>query len=410
MAGEITIHGTPEGQKVAGVRDANIEACYGTVGAKDILLMIEQKIVEGKPYCYYHYLLNEDIAQYSGRLGGYIGISLRTDLFSSQIFGIYGLLDQAFRTLVQPQLLARQGSGFRFKGPDISSELQQAVEKAVTFGVDTYFALQYQSQIRVTPQALIKDCNLLECEKPQVIDWLTKGNSLRVSAWAPRDDEQRRIKQYQAEVAQAKEQAKEQTALVAQERNRNAQLEKDLQISNKIIKEVNHDLEQAKLMKGVAPLLERFNKEIAPILAKLDLGLKTKTPASGSSILPVTRTKDNLETLSQTSRSPLSSSALTKYKSLLPLVNTILLLLLCVTVFLSRGSLSSDEGSSSASTKKTVFFTSDGEESEKTQGGDSVTGSSPKDSVGRGLQTKNGQPNGFFPAANSNTQPNELYS
>ena len=82
MAWEITIHGTPEGQKVAGVRDANIEACYGTVGAKDILLMIEQKIVEGKPYCYYHYLLNEDIAQYSGRLGGYIGISLRTDLFS----------------------------------------------------------------------------------------------------------------------------------------------------------------------------------------------------------------------------------------------------------------------------------------------------------------------------------------
>ncbi|MDO5075203.1 MAG: hypothetical protein Q4D66_04925, partial [Bacteroidales bacterium] len=204
-----------------------------------------------------------------------------------------------------------------------------------------------------------------------------------------------------------KEQAKEQTALVAQERNRNAQLEKDLQISNKIIKEVNHDLEQAKLMKGVAPLLERFNKEIAPILAKLDLGLKTKTPASGSSILPVTRTKDNLETLSQTSRSPLSSSALTKYKSLLPLVNTILLLLLCVTVFLSRGSLSSDEGSSSASTKKTVSLTSDGEESEKTQGGDSVTGSSPKDSVGRGLQTKNGQPNGFSPAANSNTQPNE---
>lgn len=95
---EIFVHGVPNGQSFWGKEeDRNYFGnFYGQSGSDAVKYLIQTRSSNGKTYCYYNYLVYQNVIGNDGREGSYFGLSIRFDAYCKDFIGIYKILDTVF--------------------------------------------------------------------------------------------------------------------------------------------------------------------------------------------------------------------------------------------------------------------------------------------------------------------------
>jgi peptidoglycan hydrolase CwlO-like protein len=131
---EILLHGVPSGQDYYGLKEEQkITESFYSSSNESVKFVVEAKKNGNNPYLYYTYLRYKGIVGAGGRPGSYIGITLRLDMYYTDVVHMYNLLDIAFKKYIVGSLLTPTGESYKYISPDFSSkkseieQLQQGI-------------------------------------------------------------------------------------------------------------------------------------------------------------------------------------------------------------------------------------------------------------------------------------------
>lgn len=122
---EVFIYGTPTGNCFYGQADEKIYFDTFYNGDKENYLSIKiRKAGDNKVYCYYNYLVYQNVIGKNGRPGSFFGITLRLDAYCLNIKNIYGILDITFNSYVRGELFDDVGGNLRYIVDDFNDTLK----------------------------------------------------------------------------------------------------------------------------------------------------------------------------------------------------------------------------------------------------------------------------------------------
>ena len=132
---EIFVHGVPNGQSFWGKEeDRNYFGnFYGQSNSDVVKYLIQTRSSNGKAYCYYNYLVYQNVIGSDGREGSYFGLSIRFDAYCKDFIGIYKILDVVFTAHVQNKILKAQNGKYKYVVADFgsASELMGNIKDAI---------------------------------------------------------------------------------------------------------------------------------------------------------------------------------------------------------------------------------------------------------------------------------------
>lgn len=113
---EVFIHGVPYGESFYGKdEDRNYFGSFYDQSCSDpVRFFIQTRMLNGKKYCYYNYLMYNNIIGNDGRSGSYFGMSVRFDAYCKDFINIYKILDVAFCACVQNKILKVQNGNYKY--------------------------------------------------------------------------------------------------------------------------------------------------------------------------------------------------------------------------------------------------------------------------------------------------------
>ena len=135
---EILLHGVPSGQDYFGIKEEQkLAESFYTSSNESVKLVVEARKNGNTPYVYYTYLRYKNIVGAGGRSGSYIGITLRLDMYYTDVVHMYNMLDIAFKKYIIGALLTSTGESYKYISPDFNSkkseieQLQQGILKLI---------------------------------------------------------------------------------------------------------------------------------------------------------------------------------------------------------------------------------------------------------------------------------------
>lgn len=135
---EILLHGVPSGQDYFGIKEEQkLAESFYTNSNESVKLVVEARKNGNTPYVYYTYLRYKNIVGAGGRSGSYIGITLRLDMYYTDVVHMYNMLDIAFKKYIIGALLTPTGESYKYISPDFNSkkseieQLQQGILKLI---------------------------------------------------------------------------------------------------------------------------------------------------------------------------------------------------------------------------------------------------------------------------------------
>lgn len=135
---EILLHGVPSGQDYFGIKEEQkLAESFYTSSNESVKLVVEARKNGNTPYVYYTYLRYKNIVGAGGRSGSYIGITLRLDMYYTDVVHMYNMLDIAFKKYIIGALLTPTGESYKYISPDFNSkkseieQLQQGILKLI---------------------------------------------------------------------------------------------------------------------------------------------------------------------------------------------------------------------------------------------------------------------------------------
>lgn len=132
---EIFVHGVPNGQSFWGKEeDRNYFGnFYGQSNSEAVKYLIQTRSSNGKTYCYYNYLVYQNVIGSDGREGSYFGISIRFDAYCKDFIGIYKILDTVFTAHVLNKILKVQNGNYKYIIADFvsASEMMGNIKEAI---------------------------------------------------------------------------------------------------------------------------------------------------------------------------------------------------------------------------------------------------------------------------------------
>lgn len=272
MNWEVIIHGTPEGQKIAasadGKSDQHILSYY--TDSEGIYMKAEHAGSGGRQYCYYHYL-HYGLLQNSGRSGGYLGITLRSEKCSEKLSEIYSLLQIAYMKVAE-NLLEKKGAQIVFKQREIEAKVHQEIEDFFSPYIKTLFGNSKQNPIvsNSKPYDLNPSDAALSVD---VAAAFAKGATFRISAAFPTQNIRKQLKSIEEEREQLQEnirQAQEKILNASQKNQKILQKqlkERDNTISDLNTKLRNKQKEQEKLIAQKEDLVTAINESAGRLLS-----------------------------------------------------------------------------------------------------------------------------------------------
>lgn len=113
---EVFIHGVPYGESFYGKdEDRNYFGSFYDQSCSDsVRFFIQTRMSNGKKYCYYNYLMYNNIIGNDGRSGSYFGMSVRFDAYCKDFITLYKILDVAFCACVQNKILNVQNGNYKY--------------------------------------------------------------------------------------------------------------------------------------------------------------------------------------------------------------------------------------------------------------------------------------------------------
>lgn len=132
---EIFVHGVPNGQSFWGKEeDRNYFGnFYGQNSSDAVKYLIQTRSSNGKTYCYYNYLVYQNVIGSDGREGSYFGLTVRFDAYCKDFIGIYKILDSVFTVHVLNKILKVQNGNYKYIIADFvsASVLMDNINKAI---------------------------------------------------------------------------------------------------------------------------------------------------------------------------------------------------------------------------------------------------------------------------------------
>lgn len=132
---EIFVHGVPNGQSFWGKEeDRNYFGnFYGQSNSDAVKYLIQTHSSNGKTYCYYNYLVCQNVIGSDGREGSYFGLSIRFDAYCKDFIGIYKILDIVFTAHVLNKILKVQNGNYKYIIADFvsASEMMGNIKEAI---------------------------------------------------------------------------------------------------------------------------------------------------------------------------------------------------------------------------------------------------------------------------------------
>lgn len=132
---EIFVHGVPNGQSFWGKEeDRNYFGnFYGQSNSDAVKYLIQKRSSNGKAYCYYNYLVYQNVIGSDGREGSYFGLSIRFDAYCKDFIGIYKILDTVFTAHVLNKILKVQNGNYKYIIADFvsASEMMDNIKEAI---------------------------------------------------------------------------------------------------------------------------------------------------------------------------------------------------------------------------------------------------------------------------------------
>lgn len=123
---EVFVHGVPNGESFWGEnKDRNYFGNFYNQSCSDtVRFLIQTRSYNGKIYCYYNYLVYNNVIGYDGREGSYFGLSIRFDAYCKSYISIYKVLDTIFTTHVLNKILKNQNGKLKYAIRDFASSAE----------------------------------------------------------------------------------------------------------------------------------------------------------------------------------------------------------------------------------------------------------------------------------------------
>lgn len=309
MEVDLFIYGTPFGADFWGKKEdkAYFDALYDGSSDKQKLL-IQTRVLNGTPYCYYNYLVYENVVDTNGRSGGFFGISLRFNAYCNDVAALYRILDTVFNMSVVGNILEVNKSKLRYVVSNFAnaSKAMKQIETVTLQLIRYAFSANSFSSLAGFSVGTGK-CpisNLYDCTNDNVLSAVKQYGKLAVSPFYPNSKESALRNNYEKTITALKEQI--------------SQLQKDVAAKDKKIGQYQTEYSHLKAQIKSAEQTKQLSSIIAPIqapIAELAGLFQQINPAKGGS-----------------SQKSGQTSAPASIKAFLPFINFILLAI--ITIFL----------------------------------------------------------------------------
>lgn len=113
---EVFVHGVPNGQSFWEKAEDQkyIGNFYDQNSSDTVRFLIQTRSIGNNIYCYYHYLVYNNVISNDGRKGSYFGLSVRLDEYCKDFWGVYKVLDTVFRNCVLNCILDNKGGNYKY--------------------------------------------------------------------------------------------------------------------------------------------------------------------------------------------------------------------------------------------------------------------------------------------------------
>lgn len=212
---EIFVHGVPNGQSFWGKEeDRNYFGnFYGQSNSDVVKYLIQTRSSNGKTYCYYNYLVYQNVIGSDGREGSYFGLSIRFDAYCKDFIGIYKILDTVFTAHVQNKILKYQNGNYKYTIADFvsASDIMGKIKEAIWQLLQTTLTNESVCSLRgfTIGGGKLPTGNLYEATTNDVEATVKQYGMIALSPYYPTVREKGMAQQYDSKLQSVKQQYEE---------------------------------------------------------------------------------------------------------------------------------------------------------------------------------------------------------
>lgn len=212
---EIFVHGVPNGQSFWGKEeDRNYFGnFYGQSNSDVVKYLIQTRSSNGKTFCYYNYLVYQNVIGSDGREGSYFGLSIRFDAYCKDFIGIYKILDTVFTAHVQNKILKYQNGNYKYTIADFvsASDIMGKIKEAIWQLLQTTLTNESVCSLRgfTIGGGKLPTCNLYEATTNDVEATVKQYGMIALSPYYPTVREKGMAQQYDSKLQSVKQQYEE---------------------------------------------------------------------------------------------------------------------------------------------------------------------------------------------------------
>ena len=215
---EVIIHGTPSGHSIFGAdkNDINYFSNFYTKSEENQKMVLQVRKLGNVTYCYYNFLVYNNVISSEGRDGSYFGITLRFDVFLKRIDKVYEALSAIFYTKILGTILKYDKSKYKYLITDFPSQgtVMKDIKNTVLNILNSSFAIEdfvtSLEKFSISNQGVA--LNLYEYGADVTEKVLMQGCIITTSPFLPANREKEIIKQCDEKIAAIVKQSEEEIA------------------------------------------------------------------------------------------------------------------------------------------------------------------------------------------------------
>lgn len=206
----VILHGVPAGFKLFGKVDGQdkdyVQTFYNSNDWDEPEFLKVERVANKM---FYTFIKCNNVNAYDGRSGSYLGITLRMNLYYSDIQNIYSILKGVYKKLCVGTLVSDDGKRIQYivsDFKDVGGKLEEYNKRII----DTISTFTSGSDLLTIDQVCngkgTQCVNLMECTEPVAKRILVNSKSLKVSTYYASDADKRLQSEYASKLNQAKQQ------------------------------------------------------------------------------------------------------------------------------------------------------------------------------------------------------------
>lgn len=289
---ELFIYGVPYGEGFWGKEEDRkyFGSFYNTQATDKVRFLVQVRESEGKPYCYYNYLVYKDVLDNDGRSGSYFGISLRIGAYCKDVANMYRILDTVFNVHVTGKLLKADRTKLKYAVSDFADAgrvLEDIKDNTLhllraAFSNESFTSLDGFA----TGGSNCPTYNLYDCTAESMMPVIRQYGKAVISPYYPNERETAACRKYEIQIqadanARAREKDEMRTSL-SSTIEKVGQLEKEISRKDGEIDKLKSDMrnigQTRKAGQIVAPLVKPVT-ELATILRDICPAVPERGPA-----------------------------------------------------------------------------------------------------------------------------------